>query len=121
MTNAVHASSPLTGPEATAGPLMVSALNPRYFTVASNEASGQAAERVVYLTGAHFQNNFHDGVGLGPDCAETPEQLDFGAYLAFLKEHGHNFIRLWRWEHFRSRLSGGVAHLCMSPQPWPRT
>jgi hypothetical protein len=96
---------------------VVSPTNPRYFTV----ASGEADQQVVYLTGSHFQNNFHDGVGLGPDCADTPEQLDYPAYLAFLKEHGHNFIRLWRWEHFKSHLPGGVAHLCATPQPWPRT
>jgi hypothetical protein len=95
-------------------------VNPRYFTIASGDTSGGAEQQVIYLTGSHFQNNFHDGVGLGPACANPPEQLDYGAYLAFLQEHGHNFIRLWRWEHFRSYLPGGVAHLCAMPQPWPR-
>src|SRR3990172_11695800 len=83
-----------------AGPLVVSEANPRYFTV----ASGNAADRkVVYLTGSHIWNNFHDGMGPGSDCAETPEQLDYDAYLEFLKDHGHNFIRLWRWEQFKSQ------------------
>jgi hypothetical protein len=77
---------------------VVSETNPRYFTIASGDTSGASEQQVVYLAGSHFQNNFHDGVGLGPDCADTPEQLDYGAYLAFLKEHGHNFIRLWRWD-----------------------
>jgi hypothetical protein len=117
MTNSQTPPGAVTRPGAAAGPLVVSPTNPRYFTV----ASGEADQQVVYLTGSHFQNNFHDGVGLGPDCADTPEQLDYSAYLAFLKEHGHNFIRLWRWEHFHSHLPGGVAHLCMTPQPWPRT
>jgi hypothetical protein len=36
-------------------------------------------------------------------------------------DHGHNFIRLWRWEHFRSQSPGGDFHPCMTPQPWPRT
>ena len=97
-----------------AGPLIVSTVNPRYFTVA---ADGPA----VYLTGSHIWNNFHDGMGPGPDCAGTPEQLDYRAYLDFLTAHGHNLIRLWRWEHFRSLAAGGSFHLCMTPQPWPRT
>jgi hypothetical protein len=100
------------------GPLVVSQANPRYFTVASSEA---AEERAVYLTGSHIWNNFHDGMGPGPDCGEAPEAVDFDAYLKFLKEHNHNFIRLWRWEQFKSQAAGGSFHLCMTPQPWPRT
>jgi hypothetical protein len=100
------------------GPLVVSAANPRYFAIGSGNA---ANERVVYLTGSHIWNNFHDGLGPGTACAETPEQNDYDAYLAFLKDHGHNFIRLWRWEQFMSQAAGGAFHLCMTPQPWPRT
>ena len=99
-----------------AGPLIVSATNPRYFTVASD-----ADEKAIYLTGSHIWNNFHDGMGPGSDCAETPEQFDYDAYLKFLKDHGHNFIRLWRWEQFKSQAAGGGYHLCMTPQPWSRT
>ena len=29
----------------------------------------------------------------------------------FLTERGHNFIRLWRWEQFRSQAAGGNYHL----------
>ena len=99
-------------------PLSVSKANPRYFTIAS-ATTGE--EEAIYLTGSHVNNNFYDGSGPGPDCAEVPEHNDFPAYLAFLKSHGHNFIRLWRWEHFKSQSGGGGFHLCMSPQPWPRT
>ena len=106
-------SDPVLG---AAGPLVASAVNPRYFTVVSNSARDGAA---VYLTGAHLNNNFHDGMGPGADCAENSEQFDFDAYLQFLKDHGLNFVRLWRWEHFRSQL--GPVHICMTPQPWPRT
>jgi len=95
---------------------MVSKVNPRYFTVAS-----ETEEQAIYLTGSHIWNNFHDGMGPGADCSETPEESDFDAYLAFLKEHNHNFIRLWRWEHFQSQAAGGGYHLCMTPQPWQRT
>ena len=91
---------------AAGGPLVVSAANPRYFTI-----DGQ---RAVYLTGSHIWNNFHDGLGPGAACAEPPEQNDYVAYLDFLKAHGHNFIRLWRWEHFQSQAGRRLLHLCMS-------
>lgn len=105
-------------PFEAAGPLVVSKSNPRYFTL----ASGSGAERrAVYLTGAHVNNNFHDGAGPGAECAETPERFDLHAYIQFLKDHDHNFIRMWRWEQFKSQVAGGSFRLCMSPQPWPRT
>src|SRR5436305_1610894 len=116
--NPTTSSGPLTGPDAAAGPLVVSEANPRYFAVRSGKAAGG---RVVYLTGSHIWNNFHDGMGPGSDCAEAPEQLDYGAYLKFLKDHGHNFIRLWRWEQFKSQAATASFHLCMTPQPWLRT
>ncbi|HEX2029533.1 MAG TPA: DUF6298 domain-containing protein [Nitriliruptorales bacterium] len=90
-------------------------MNPRYFTVASDE------RRAVYLNGSHIWNNLHDGMGPGKECSVEPEQFDYDAYLDFLDEHGHNFIRLWRWEQFRSQAAGGDFHLCMTPQPWART
>ena len=111
-TNATASSGP------AAGPLVVSETNPRYFTVA---ASDVAHRRAVYLTGSHVNNNFHDGSGPGADCAEVPEPNDFRGYLGFLKERGHNFIRLWRWEQFKSQVAGGAFHFCMTPQPWPRS
>ena len=40
-----------------------------FFTVASGDG------KAVYLTGSHIWNNFHDGMGPGPGCADTPEQL----------------------------------------------
>ena len=67
------------------GPLIVSALNPRYFTVASGDT---AEQRAIYLTGSHIWNNFHDGMGPGAECPATPELFDYDAYLAFLKQHG---------------------------------
>jgi hypothetical protein len=72
------------------GPLVVSDVNPRYFTVVSDQA------QPVYLTGSHIWNNLHDGMGPGKECSEEPEHFDYDAYLDFLEEHGHNFIRLWR-------------------------
>jgi hypothetical protein len=100
--------------EPAAGPLVVSEANPRCFTVAGGD-------QAVYLTGSHIWNSFHDGLGPGAACADPPEQNDYGAYLAFLTDHGHNFIRLWRLEHFRAQAEDGAFHLCMRPRPWPRT
>jgi hypothetical protein len=74
----------------------------------------------VYLTGSHIWNNFHDSLGPGSESAPTPERNDYDAYLQFLVDNGHNFIRLWRWEHFRSQAAGGGFHLCMTPEPWLR-
>ena len=100
-TNATASSEP------AAGPLVVSETNPRYFTVAARDVAHRP--RAVYLTGSHVNNNFHDGSGPGADCSETPEPNDFRGYLEFLKERGHNFIRLWRWEQFRSRVAGAPS------------
>jgi hypothetical protein len=100
------------------GPLVVSPINSRYFAVQSSEGPER---RAVYLTGSHIWNNLQDGLGPGAECAGAPEVNDYAAYLGFLQKHGHNFIRLWRWEHFKSQAAGGGFHLCMSPQPWPRT
>jgi hypothetical protein len=113
-TSESHSSGQVTA----TGPLTVSAANPRYFTAAAGDTAGQKA---VYLTGSHIWNNLHDGMGPGAVCAETSEELDYGAYLDFLAEHGHNFIRLWRWEQVKSQAAAGDFHLCMTPQPWART
>jgi hypothetical protein len=102
----------------TRGPLVVSRVNPRYLTAAADDT---ADHKAVYLTGSHIWNNLHDGMGPGQGCADTPEELDYGAYLDFLVERGHNFIRLWRWEQIKSQAAGGDFHLCMTPQPWART
>jgi hypothetical protein len=101
------------------GPLVVSPDNPRYFTPASGRHAGEA----VYLTGSHLWNNLEDGIGVGT-CDEPTPPLSFGAYLDFLKAHGHNFIRLWRWEHFKFKLPPDIdtgGPYCVSPQPWARS
>src|SRR5687768_1405782 len=70
------------------GALRVHPLNPRYFTDGARTADG--GSRVVYLTGSHTWANLIDR---GP--ADPPPAFDFHAYLAFLRAHNHNFIRLW--------------------------
>lgn len=68
------------------GPLRVHPDNPRYFTDGSGEA--------VYLTGSHTWANFQERGVEG----QTPD-FDYKQYLDFMQQHGHNFMRMWRWEH----------------------
>jgi hypothetical protein len=68
------------------GPLRVHSKNPRYFT----DGSGRA----VFLTGSHTWANFQERGVEG----ETPD-FDYERYLDFMQELGHNFMRMWRWEH----------------------
>jgi hypothetical protein len=98
------------------GPLVVSRANPRYFAVRAGED-----EQIVYLTGSHINNNLQDGMGPGSQRPASPERFDYDAYLAFLEEHGHNFIRFWRWEQFQGFLGMANVHFFMTPQPWART
>jgi hypothetical protein len=78
-------STPVRGPDAARGPLVVATANPRYFTAGAGDTADQEA---VYLTGSHIWNNLQDGMGPGPGCAETSERLDYDAYLDLLAEHG---------------------------------
>jgi hypothetical protein len=67
---------------AQAAPLRLLASNPRYFTVDGTTA--------VYLTGSHDHNVVLDG--------DNPTQaMDWDAYVNWLKNHNHNFIRFWTW------------------------
>lgn len=85
------------------GPLRPHPRNPRYFS----DAHGN----VVYLTGSHTWDNLQDW---GPP---TPD-FDYDAYIRFLNDHHHNFIRLWLWE--QSRIDTGAAS-DIRPLPWKRT
>jgi hypothetical protein len=107
------AETPAGAEQPQIGPLRVLPANPRYFT----DGSGRA----VYLTGSHTWNDFQD-MGEG----DPPRAFDFEAYRAFLQGHGHNFIRLWRWEETAWDLKGnsaveaGVKNV-VAPHPWART
>jgi hypothetical protein len=90
------------------GPLRVSPVNPRYFA----DGSG----RVIFLTGSHTWGNLQD---YAYDKLPSPPALDFGAYLAFLQQHNHNFFRLWVWESsFNPRAKQGTIRY--DPMPYQR-
>jgi hypothetical protein len=98
---------------AAAGPLRAHTRNPRYFS----DGTGRA----IYLTGSHVWNNLVD-MGAG----DPPPRFDFGAYLDFLERYGHNFIRLWAWEHSSWDTSangrwGKKTPHTVAPLPWART
>ncbi len=85
--------------------LTVHSTNPRYFT----DSSGNT----VYLTGSHTWTNLVD---IAPNY--PPNTFDFDAYLDFLEEKNHNFIRMWTWELTKFSY-GGPKHYS-APHPWPR-
>jgi len=72
--------------EPAKGPLRIHPENPRYFT----DGSGKA----VFLTGSHTWANFQERGVEG----KTPD-FDYERYLDFMQTMGHNFMRMWRWEH----------------------
>jgi len=96
----------VTGRTTPATPLTVGVANPRYFT----DGSGKA----VYLTGSHTWNNLVD-VG----TSDPPAKFDYAAYLDFLQQRNHNFIRLWTWETAWAQTYMGVTYV--APLPWART
>jgi len=101
------------------GPLRIHPQNPRYFTDGIKMPDGSL--RAVYLTGAHTWNNLVD---MGRN--DPPEPFDFEAYLKFLVNHGHNFIRLWAWDSttWDTRANGALGKDFIhkaTPLPWMRT
>ncbi len=93
-----------------AGPLRVSAKNPRYFA--------DDAGKVVYLTGSHTWNNLVD---MGK--SDPPQAFDYDGCLDWMQKLNHNFIRLWTWEPvtWNTKNNQRDAINNASPQPWPRT
>ncbi|TDD27104.1 hypothetical protein E1287_35335 [Actinomadura sp. KC06] len=100
------------------GVLAVSSVNPRYFSVKKG-----GREKAVYLVGTNLWNNVQDGAGFH-SCDRPGPEFSWTAYLDFLRSRRLNFIRAWRWEHFKFKLPPELdtaGPYCVSPQPWPRT
>jgi len=99
-----------------AGPLRVHPDNPRYFTAGVKNSDGSL--KAVYMTGSHVWNTLQDQGTTYP-----PPAFDFNGYLDFLNQHGHNFVRLWRfeislwsdWNETKAPLRYTTHH------PWKRT
>lgn len=104
-TEIIYLPTVITAPQPATGPLRVLASNPRYFT----DGSGRA----IYLTGSHYWPNFVDD---GP--TDPPPAFDYEAYLDFLVENQHNFIRLWRAENAKGGELGN--NYWFSPMPYQR-
>ena len=67
------------------GPLRVNPANPRYFA----DERGQS----IYMTGSHTWATVVEVKRAGqPD-------FDYPAFLDLLEQNGHNFLRLWTWDH----------------------
>jgi hypothetical protein len=90
------------------GPLRVHPSNPHYFT----DDSG----RGILLTGSHTWGNLQDYTYA---TQPSPPSMDFNAYLAFLRQHNHNFFRLWVWESsFNPNAKQGTIRY--DPMPYQR-
>jgi hypothetical protein len=107
------------GVKPATGPLKIHPVNPRYFTDGTSMPDGSL--RAVYLTGLHTWTNLVD---MGAE--DPPAPFDYDAHLAILKEHHHNFVRVWAWESttWDTRSNGAIGkdfvhHV--SPMPWLRT
>ena len=93
------------------GPLKAHPTNPQYFA----DGTGKA----VYLTGTHTWSNLKD-MGI----TDPPPPFDFDAYLDFLQEYNHNFIRLWTWELTKFSYRDAKVYKeinYVDPFPWQRT
>lgn len=96
----------------TMGPLRVHSSNPQYFTDGGGKAIG--SDRAIYLTGSHTWPNLKD-IG----TADSPSPFNYIAYLDFMQEYNHNFMRMWTWELAKYAYDGTFRYT--DPFPWPRT
>jgi len=105
----VLAATTSVSARSASGPLRLHPQNPRYFA----DASGQA----VFLTGSHTWANFQERGVEG----ETPN-FDYERYLDFMAGHGHNFMRMWRWEQARwMQFVPAATPIRYAPMAYERT
>jgi uncharacterized protein YjdB len=89
------------------GVLRVHPTNKRYFTNNSGKA--------ILLTGSHTWTNFQDS-GL----TDPPTELNYTAYLNWMRGYNHNFFRLWSWEQAKWTAET-VNDYWFTPMPYQRT
>ncbi len=91
-------------------PLKVSLVNPRYFADENGD--------IVYLTGSHTWSNHVD-----ISASDPPKPFDFNAYLDWMQQYNHNFIRLWTWESLKwnSKNYNPEKTYFLYPLAWKRT
>jgi hypothetical protein len=82
--------------------------NPRYFTDGSSKA--------IYLTGWNHARELQDNAWT--DYNNTPTITDYPGFLKSLKQHNHNYMRLWVVEHTKHTPADTVL---TSPMPYLRT
>ncbi|MBL8210834.1 MAG: hypothetical protein JNK87_08990 [Bryobacterales bacterium] len=115
MRNACVLSLVLAGlAAAQMGPLRPHRENPRWFARPDGKA--------VVLVGSHVWQNLQDnGLIIRGATGNPPPVFDYAGYLDTLARHGHNFIRLWRWEtpRWTDKFTGEVKYA--HPHPWLRT
>jgi hypothetical protein len=95
-------------PRSLAGPLRVHSANPRYFS----DASGKA----IYLTGWNNARELQDNAWT--DYNHKPTITDYASFLKSLKQHNHNYMRMWVVEHTKHTPEDTVL---TSPMPYLRT
>jgi len=109
ISTVLQANCMLAATPQTTGPLRINPDNPRYFA--------DGAGRTVWLTGSHTWANFQERGVEG----QTPD-FDYEGYVDFLQQHGHNFIRLWSWEHARwMQFVEKDVPIRYKPNPYKRT
>ncbi len=93
----------------TGGPLKLHPDSPHWFVNPTGEA--------VFLSGSHtWANRQERGVE-----GETPE-FDYDEYLDFMENYGHNFMRMWAWEHAQwMQFVSNEIPVRYRPLPYPRT
>ena len=94
---------------AGATPLKVHPGNPIWFA----DERGNA----LYLSGSHtWATRQERGIE-----GQTMD-FDYPAYLDMMQRNGHNFLRMWAWEHAQwMQFCGSGVLIRYEPLPWPRT
>jgi hypothetical protein len=92
-----------------AGPLRPHPQNPCWLT----DGDGKA----IFLAGSHTWATIQERGVEG----ETPD-FDYSGYLDFMQRQGHNFLRLWTWEHAAwMQFAPRETKVRYKPLPYPRT